>query len=490
MTEPLVHRTTSGLDPDPARVIAHLFLPGEEPFEGRPRAASIVDRVMALPEIEIEKLAEQLLADFGPRHRHYADLLDRHAAIVATRLDDRATLSPARRQVLGATFTSEFSIEAAALMNPSAVLALDQSGLGPGQLRVVVGLRAIGEGHISSIGFAEAVIGPGATWTFQERQRPAVSATTSAGWWTLRNLRSVLSERWDVDEVGRALLDDLPAEFDTNELSRAIADMYPELLARPGAEASIGIIRRFVQSAYTATFDEDVALSQRVLFPTAAEENNGMEDLRLTRFVDPDGEVSYRGIYTAYNGRQIAPKLLVSSDLRTFAAHRLGGPAARNKGMALFPRTIDNHHVALCRTDGESTGLAVSDNGHIWGAPIPLHRPATKWELVQVGNCGPPIETDRGWVVLTHAVGPMRIYSIGAILLDLDDPRRVIGQLAEPLLVPGPDEQDGYVPNVVYSCGGMVHDGRLWMPYGIDDSRIGVAWASLDELLDQLVDRR
>jgi predicted GH43/DUF377 family glycosyl hydrolase len=485
-----MRRTTARLDPDPARVIAHLFLPGEELFEGRSRAAAVVARVMALPENEVEKLADQLLADFGPRHNHYLDLLDRHAAIIATRLDDRATLSAARRQVLGATFTSEFSIEAAALMNPSAVVSPDQSGLEPGQLRVVLGLRAIGEGHISSIGFAEAVIGPGPMWTFQERRRPAVSGTTSAGWWTNRNLRSVLSERWDADEVGRALLDSLPAEFDTNELGRAVGDMYPELLARPGAEASITIIRRIVQSAYTATFDEDVALSQRVLFPTAAEENNGMEDLRLTRFVDPDGEVSYRGIYTAYNGRQIAPKLLVSSDLRTFAAHRLGGPAARNKGMALFPRTIDGHHLALCRTDGESTGLAVSDDGHIWGAPIALHRPTTKWELLQVGNCGPPIETDHGWLVLTHAVGPMRLYSISAILLDLDDPRRVVGQLSEPLLVPGPDEQNGYVPNVVYSCGAVVHDGRLWMPYGIDDSRIGVAWAPIEELLDQLLANR
>lgn len=211
-----------------------------------------------------------------------------------------------------------------------------------------------------------------------------------------------------------------------------------------------------------------------------------MEDARFTRFVAADGSIEYRATYTAYDGRQIAPRLLLSSDLRRFRASRLAGVAARNKGMALFPRLIGGRHLALCRTDGENLSLATSVDGFTWGAPDELHAPTQSWELLQVGNCGPPIETDCGWLVLTHGVGVMRTYAIGALLLDLDDPSRVIGRLTRPLLEPDRHEREGYVPNVVYSCGSVLHDGRLWLPYGISDSRIGVAWASLDGLLSEL----
>jgi predicted GH43/DUF377 family glycosyl hydrolase len=234
-------------------------------------------------------------------------------------------------------------------------------------------------------------------------------------------------------------------------------------------------------------FPPDVGLSQQVLLPAAADESHGMEDARFVRFVGADGVAEYRATYTAYDGRQIAPRLLVSPDLRKFSAQRLAGPAARNKGMALFPRLIGGRHLALCRSDGESTSLASSPDGVVWGDAQLIQEPAAAWELLQVGNCGPPIETDRGWLVLTHGVGPLRTYSIGALLLHIDEPTRVIGRLRRPLLRPAPDEREGYVPNVVYSCGGLVHDGRLWLPYGIGDARVGVAWASMQELLDELV---
>jgi len=197
--------------------------------------------------------------------------------------------------------------------------------------------------------------------------------------------------------------------------------------------------------------------------------------------------VDYRATYTAYDGQHIAPRLLVSADLLHFRTHRLSGPAARNKGMALFPRLVAGRHLAVCRTDGESISLTNSRDGFAWSQPRLIHEPIQAWELVQVGNCGPPIETEAGWLVLTHGVGPMRTYAIGALLLDLDDPSVVIGRLSRPLLETGAHEQDGYVPNVVYSCGGVVHDGRLWLPYGIDDTRIGVAWAPLDELIGELI---
>ncbi|WP_375497630.1 glycoside hydrolase family 130 protein [uncultured Jatrophihabitans sp.] len=442
---------------------------------------------MALPEDEVVRLAAELLSEFSARHRAYPELLERHAAIIAARLDATSSLSSARTHLLGAAFTAEYSTEAAALMNPSAVLSPDQAQVQVGQVRVAMSLRAVGEGHLSSIAFCTALIGPGPVWAFETRTLPTVSGTTSTARWTIANLRSVLGDQGPFDELGRALLHALPAEFDTTDLERAIVDLFPELVLRPGGQAGVDLLRRLVQSAYGVTFDPDVQLSQRILHPSVPEESNGMEDARFTRFVAADGSVEYRGTYTAYDGRNIEPRLLQSLDLRTFQAHRLAGDAARNKGMALFPRLVRGRHLALCRTDGENTSLAWSDDGFTWSESEVLHRPRGGWELLQVGNCGPPIETEHGWLVLTHAVGAMRVYTISALLLDLDDPSRIIGSLTDPLLQPASNERDGYVPSVVYSCGGVVHDGRLWIPYGIDDSRIGVAWVALTELIERML---
>jgi predicted GH43/DUF377 family glycosyl hydrolase len=274
--------------------------------------------------------------------------------------------------------------------------------------------------------------------------------------------------------------------FTASEVQQILTDAHPELLTRPSGMASIEVLRRVMASAYEVSFPADIALSQQVILPATVEERNGIEDARFVRFYD-DGQIDYRATYTAYDGQQIAPRLLISPDLRTFRAHRLAGPAARNKGMALFPRRINGRHWALCRSDGENTSVASSYDGRVWGRPTLVQRPKASWEVVQIGNCGSPIETDRGWLVLTHGVGPMRTYAVGAILLDLNDPTRIACRLAEPLLEAGLDERDGYVPNVVYSCGGIVHDRRLWLPYGISDSRIGVAWAVIDELLDAMI---
>jgi predicted GH43/DUF377 family glycosyl hydrolase len=387
---------------------------------------------------------------------------------------------------MGASFTAEYAVEAAALCNPSAVLHPDQSGLGAGQARLALSLRAIGEGHVSSLGFAAAVIGPGATWAFEPRESPAVPGISMPAQWVRDHLRAVLADEGQVDELMHSVLAGLPEVFTASEAERVLTDAHPELLTRPSAMASIEVLRRVMASAYEVSFPADLGLSQQVLFPSTIEERNGIEDARFVRFHD-DGQVDYRATYTAYDGQQIAPRLLISPDLRTFRAHRLAGPAARNKGMALFPRRIDGRHWALCRSDGENTSVATSFDGRIWGRPTLVQRPQESWEVVQIGNCGSPIETDRGWLVLTHGVGPMRTYAVGAILLDLNDPTRVSCRLAEPLLEAGVHERDGYVPNVVYSCGGVVHDGRLWLPYGISDSRIGVAWASIDELLDAMI---
>jgi len=482
VTAPLAHRCAAALHPDPARVVARLLLPGEEPAVAHSRAGAVVAHVLALHETEVAVLAQRLRHDFAGRHRHYVELLGRHASIVGAHVGDRE-LSPDRTLVLGASFTAEYATEGAALCNPSAVHQPDQSGLAQGQLRVAVSLRAIGEGHMSCISFATAVIGPGAQWVFEPRPLSSAVGSVTPARWRRRHLRAVLADQGHIDELGSAVLHALPIEFIGTDLDSVLAQTHPDLLARPGAQASVDLMRKLVASAYRVDFDADTVLAQRVLLPSAAEESNGMEDARFTRFVDDAGVVTYRATYTAYDGRRIAPRLLTSPDLRSFHAHRLSGPAARNKGMALFPRLVGGRHLALCRTDGQSISLAVSADGYTWSQPQLVHAPTASWELLQVGNCGPPIETEAGWLVLTHGVGVMRSYAVGAILLDLDDPSIVLARLDRPLLQPESDERDGYVPHVVYSCGGVLHQDRVWVPYGIGDARIGVAWVELAEVL-------
>ncbi len=479
----IAHRVDAELHPDPARVVARLFLPGEELKRAHSRASQVVGRVMSLAEDEAERLAAGLVRDFGGRHRNYQELLRRHASIVSAHVEEARELTAARTLLLGASFTAEYATEGAALCNPSAVLSPDQSGLHAGQARLALSVRAIGEGHISSIGFCSAVVGPGAQWSFEPRLLPVSVADTTPARWRRAHLHAVLADQGYLDELAEAILRALPVEFEGVDLERALAEAHRDLLTRAGSAATADLLRKVVSSAYNASFARDADLGQRILSPSADEESNGMEDARFTRFVHDDGTAEYRATYTAYDGRRIAPRLLISSDLRVFRAHRLAGPAARNKGMALFPRKVHGQHLALCRSDGESTSLASSADGYVWDPLVVLQEPSAPWEMLQVGNCGPPIETDRGWLVLTHGVGPMRVYVIGTLLLDLDDPTRVVGYSRTPLLSPGPDEQDGYVPSVVYSCGAFLHDGLVWIPYGIDDCRIGVAYAPLGEVL-------
>jgi predicted GH43/DUF377 family glycosyl hydrolase len=482
----IARRVPAELRPDPARVIAQLFLPGEERQLAPSRASRIVRRVMDLPEAEAEELAAGLLRDFSGRHHDYRALLRRHASIVSAHVEETRELTAARTLLLGASFTAEYATEGAALCNPSAVRHPSQDGLAAGQARVAVSVRGIGEGHISSIGFCSAIVGPGAQWAFEPRGLPVAVAVTAPAGWRREHLHAVLAGQGNLDELAEAVLRALPANVTGADLEQALAQAHPGLLDRPGSAATVDLLRKTVAAAYRAAFDADSDLGQRVLSPAADEERHGMEDARFTRFAADDGTVEYRATYTAYDGQRIAPRLLISPDLRVFHAHRLAGPAARNKGMALFPRTVRGQHLALCRSDGERTSLASSADGYLWSHPVVVQEPAAPWEVLQVGNCGPPIETDRGWLVLTHGVGPMRVYVIGALLLDLDDPARVIGYLPRPLLSPAPGEHDGYVPNVVYSCGAFLHDGLVWIPYGTDDARIQVAYVPLGELLDGL----
>jgi predicted GH43/DUF377 family glycosyl hydrolase len=478
-----VHDVGVELEPDASRVIARLFLPGEGYARTGSRAGDIMDRIEAIPPEVVHVAAERILSAFGARHEEFAEQLRRHAATVAFRAGETPPMDPDHEIVLGATFTAETSVEAAALCNPSAVPHPDQSGLAPGQLRLAISLRAIGEGHVSSIAFATAVVDPVTGWTFEERPMPLVAATVTEGDWTRTHFRTSLENEGRLNEVSGAIVRALPAAFRSSQVEAAISKVPIEYAQRQDTRGGLDAIRTMAWSAYRAAFDPSSTLGQRVLMPAASDETNGMEDARFVLFTHDDGRVEYRATYTAYDGHVIAPRLIVSPDLVDFAVHRLAGPAARNKGMAFFPRPIGGTMFALARTDGENTSIARSSDGMSWTEVAVLHRPDQLWEIVQTGNCGSPIETPEGWLVLLHGVGPMRQYSIGAMLLDLEDPTIVRGRLTEPLLQPLGAQREGYVPNVVYSCGAVEHDGTIWLPYGVGDQRIRVVSLRLDQLL-------
>jgi predicted GH43/DUF377 family glycosyl hydrolase len=298
--------------------------------------------------------------------------------------------------------------------------------------------------------------------------------------------RGKLAELGEAGESAAFVLGSLPARFSQVELELALADLGDQILTRTTARETIQHIRRVAASNYDTVFPEDSAIGERVLWPIGPTESHGMEDARFVRFVDDDGSVTYYGTYTAFDGVHVAPQLLETADFRTFRVTQMAGPAARNKGMALFPRRIGGRYVALSRWDRENNAVVMSDDCRSWGTPTTLQSPRHPWELLQIGNCGSPLETPEGWLVLTHGVGPMRVYSIGALLLDLDDPTRVVARLPEPLMVPDASEREGYVPNVLYSCGALLHGESVVLPYGIGDAAIGVAVIQLPDLLGRL----
>jgi len=480
---PLVARQSLTLSPDPHRVIVKLFVPGEDAAVVRSRAAALIDRIADLPADEADSLLEQTLAHFAARHRDLEATFRHHFRLVRHRAERADDLSPRRRLLVGAFFTHEFAVEAAALCNPSAVVHPDQSGLTEGQVRVAISLRQIGEGHLSSIGFVTAVLGPGTRLAVTERTGPLVIGRRAVASHRRDLLAAGLKDDgWD-NELSSTVIGSLPDHFDDATFDGVLAHLPAELHSRENAQRTLELLRRTNAASYATAFPADTELHQRVLWPSTEAESNGMEDARFVRYVDDAGTAVYQATYTAYDGKAIAARTLSSADLLHFQIAPMRGPGVRNKGIALFPRPVAGRRLALCRTDGETTGLTELDENARWQPPVPLHGPAHGWELIQTGNCGSPIETDAGWLVLTHGVGPMRRYVISALLLDLDHPERVIGELPGPLLEPGPAEREGYVPNVLYSCGGLIHSGLLWLPYGASDARVGFATVEVDALL-------
>jgi predicted GH43/DUF377 family glycosyl hydrolase len=483
----LVTRTPHRLAADPSRVITRLFVPGQEGFEHQDsRAGAVLARILALGEDEVRASLDDVITRFDKRHRNLVGTFRRHAREVSDRLDPTNDLSDARMLLLGAVFTNEYAIEGAALCNPSMVAHPDQSGTGAGSLRFVMSVRGIGEGHRSSIGFRTGIVDGAGDVTIDD---PAPFASAGAVVPTLLNgavIRSELGRLRGAGEAADYVLDALGDQFTRADLDEQLDKLQTHRRTRGHAAETISLIQTIAERTYGVEFADDIPLSARVLWPAMSAEGAGMEDARFVRFVDDDGAVTFYASYTAYSGSHISQQLLETDDFRTFTSTPMVGRAAANKGLALFPRRINGRFAAMCRSDRESNSVAYSDHPFVWHDSVPCQKPARAWEALQLGNCGPPIETEAGWLVLTHGVGPMRTYRIGAILLDLDDPSRILGQLREPLLSPAADEQNGYVPNVVYSCGGLVHRGILVLPYGIGDVAIGVATVPLGALLAQL----
>jgi predicted GH43/DUF377 family glycosyl hydrolase len=483
----VVTRSPIRLRADSARVITRLFVPGQEGFEHQDsRAGAVLARILALDEDETRASLDDVVLRFDGRHRDLVGTFRRHAREVADRLDPASDLSDARMLLLGAVFTNEFAIEGAALCNPSVVAHPDQTGIPSGSLRFVMSVRGIGEGHRSTIGFRTGVVDAAGDVAIEA---PAAFATAGTVVSTLLDgavMRSELRRLQGAGEAADYVLDALGERFTRADLDEQLDKLQTHRRTRGRAAETISLMRTIADRTYAVEFGDDIALSERVLWPAMSAEGAGMEDARFVRFVDDDGSVTFYASYTAYSGSHISQQLLQTTDFRTFTSTPMVGRAAANKGLALFPRRIGGRFAAMSRSDRESNSISYSDHPFEWTASVGCQQPTRAWEALQLGNCGPPIETEAGWVVLTHGVGPMRTYSIGAMLLDLDDPTRVLGKLTEPLLSPAVDEQDGYVPNVVYSCGGLVHAGTLMLPYGIGDAAIGVATMPLGELLAAL----
>lgn len=423
---PLLDRQTLYLRPDASRVIVRPFKPATEPRDLNPtdrtRANHIVDRILALDAPTAEAQLADVLENFLGRHRNLLQTFEARADDMEDAFQDHTQFTRVQRQLVGAYFLSEYSFEASALFNPSIVPHPDQSGVADGSLRFILSLRAVGEGHISSLTFRTGLVAADGTVSIDPTARLASNPT-------VRHLDSGPNGE-DIDVV----------------------------------------------------FGRGEDISERVIFPITESQSNGIEDARFVKFSDA-GTTSYYATYTAYSGRAIRSEIIETSDFVSFRFSALRGTAAQNKGMALFPRKIDGRFAMIARQDNENLYLIYSDDLYTWDGGTAILKPAAPWEFVQIGNCGSPIELDEGWLLLTHGVGPVRKYSIGAALLDKNDPTKVLGRLREPLLRPAPSEREGYVPNVVYTCGAMRHGDKIIFPYAISDSYSNIATIDIESLL-------
>ncbi len=470
---------------DKTRVITRPFVPGNEEH-----LKSVLNRVIGLSDAEVSRLLSEVMTDFSTRHRDIIGAFEAHYAIVSEHLDGRR-VSCERRLLIGAYFTKEYSVEAAALFNPSMVPHPDQSDLPPGACRIIVSLRITGEGHLSSIGFRSGVIDAGGEITIDPTSRYVTPPEIiSVPVYDKHTFDLKLSEMGVHNDISEIVLENLSPQFTADDLKQGIENLRQRGVSPAVVRETVDAIEWLSRSNYVAVFPAEFTVSERIIFPVSENESRGIEDARFVRFVDDDQAVMYYATYTAYNGFQVLPQMIATPDFRSFRISTLNGKYAANKGMALFPRRLDGLFTSLSRADGQNLYLLQSDNIHFWNTAKKIREPQYPWEFFQIGNCGSPIETDEGWLLLNHGVGPMRRYTIGVDLLDKKDPSLVIARLDEPILIPEENERDGYVPNVTYSCGAMIHNGQLIIPYAMSDSVAGIATLSLPELMTQLLRNR
>ncbi len=472
-----VQRTSTILRPDQSRVLLRPFR-----HEDPERSRRIIARIMSLPENEVGPLLNDVAAEFSRRHQQiHKSFLERFEQVRDLVMTDEV-ISEQRQLLIGSYFVCEYSLESAALFNPSIVPHPDQSDTPPDALRFILSLRATGEGHISSITFRTGIIHadhrievlPPAGFLTEPRQIPKPSYDKAL-------FERKLLELGLANEFTRRTMDKFGESFALEEL-RVGLEVEMNQSAVSDQNAIRGMLA-LAQSNYEVQFQPQQQLSERVLFPATPSQRNGIEDARFVCFQKDDGSTVYYATFTAFDGKVILPELVETADFLRFRFITLNGPAAENKGMALFPRKVNGLYAMLSRQDNENIYIMFSDDVHFWYERKVLLKPVFPWELVQLGNCGSPIETEAGWLVLSHGVGPLRTYCIGAFLLDLDEPSKVIGRLREPFLKPNQSERQGYVPNVVYTCGALVHNGELIIPYAMADHATGFATVPLDEVL-------
>jgi predicted GH43/DUF377 family glycosyl hydrolase len=482
-----VTRKGSKFLPDPSRVIARFHYTSDE------RSKNIIRNVLAMSDSEVNTALSQVLRGYSRRHRNISMIFETHFNKLSD-LFDKLGIKPgkvnqSRKALIGSYFTMEYSIESAAFFNPSIVEDPDQSELGPDEKRVIFSFRATGEGHVSSIVFRSAVIDKSSNLIIEPVGKMLAEAERIKR--HIYNKKSFIKKLDEMSDFNNKIppvfvLEKLGDSFTYGELKRAVEETRKTHHLSLNKKLIIDQMMWLAKSHYELKFSLDSAISERVIFPTSETERNGIEDARFVKFTDDNGEVTYYATYTAYDGITILPKLLETKDFYHFKALPIHGEIARNKGMALFPRKINGKYAMLCRIDGVNNYIAYSDNISIWREATLIQKPKYPWEMVQVGNGGSPIETKEGWLIITHGVGPMREYVLGASLYEPDNPEKEIGRLKTPLLAPNAEEREGYVPNVVYSCGSVIHNGNLIVPYGMSDYASTYASVNLNELLNEL----
>jgi len=454
---------------------------------GKMELTAVFERVATMTDADVERELATVIGRFAHRHTKVREVLEEHYQVARDATGSPAEEDPSRRLLLGAYFTMEYSIESAALFNPSMVPHPSQQGLAEGSVRFLMSLRATGEGHVSSVVFETGVIDSTGELTFDPSKSLSGRTRPSPDQSYLKELfrKKLVDMRVHLPTADR-ILENLSEWFAFSELVDAVAEFRGAAAASEQDNGTLDSMLWLARSNYRLQLALDANISELVIFPHSSNESRGIEDLRLVEFSD-DSTVTYYGTYTAYNGHRILPMLMQTSDFRTIEMHTLNGACVQNKGMALFPRRVNGHYTMCSRIDGRNLYIMFSDYIHFWESAQLLASPKYPWEYRLIGNCGSPLETPEGWLLLTHGVGPMRQYAIGAMLLDRDDPLQIRGRLRQPFLFPTEEEREGYVPNVVYSCGAMIHRNQLYIPYGFSDKFTGVATVHLPELLDRLL---